>query len=100
MGLFGLRLHRQEFLQLRPKATQRVQPIGGRLDDLLFSLEKLPPIPLDQDANRLPHLPPRRSQHLQSLRRWHKQRNAIIPHHTHTFWKSVKGLKIKSRKIK
>src|SRR5438445_3093881 len=97
---FSPQLSRQEFLQLRAKPTQRLQPVRSRLDDFLLSLENLPSIPLDQDANRLPHPPPRRSQHLQSLRRRHKQRNAIIPHHTHTFRKPVKGLKIKSSKIK
>ena len=75
-------------------------PVGAALAiagaGMLLGLASLP----RPGAQAMPHPPPRRSQHLQALKRRNKERDAIIPHHTHTFCKPVKGVKLESGKIK
>jgi len=62
-------------------------------------LEKLAAVFFDQDANRLPHLPSWRAQHLEAADARHQQRDAAVAGYADAFGKAIEGLQFETGKI-
>jgi hypothetical protein len=89
----------QYHLQVLSETTQRFQPLRRRFNDFLLGLEDFSAPAFDQNAHGFPHQPTWSSEHLQPIRRWHHQRDAVAPHHSHALGKSIEDFQLESRHI-
>ena len=89
----------QQDLQVRFEAAQKVQSLGSGLHDFLFVLEKLAAIFLQEDANRLTHLPSRRAQDLEAAEARNQQRDAAVAGYPDALGKAVEGLQFETGEI-
>jgi hypothetical protein len=78
-----LRCRPEQSLQVFPETPQGFQFLWSGFDNLLFELKDPAASAFDQNADRFPHLPAGRAQHLQSIRRGYQERDAVVPHDPH-----------------
>src|SRR6266545_7928976 len=62
----------RQILQVILEPTQKIQPLGGGFDDLLFVLEDLASVLFHEHTDRFPHAPTRCPQHLQAIDAGHE----------------------------
>jgi hypothetical protein len=89
----------KQFGQIFSKVPQRLQPFRRGFNYLLFGLKNLPACDLGQHANDFPDGPAGRAEHLQALRPWNQERDAVIAHHADTLGKSVKRFQFESGEV-
>jgi len=82
----------QQFRKLVVEFVQRLQPLRRTLYNLRLCLKDPPSVFFDKQAHDLAHSPARRAEDLQTIHTWHKERNAVVAHHTNTLGKTFKSL--------